>query len=85
MKNNVYLIKFDTIYSFHTAKKVINNFDKIFQGLINVDSECTFLLSCYYMYHIHAYQYYNPNQSGVYVNMIEDNISMSGNPFMLIC
>ena len=45
---NVTRVNFDKIYSYAHQQMVINQFDKIFQGIIDVDPSCTFPLSRYF-------------------------------------
>ena len=47
--NNVIRATFDAIYSYERSIMVINQFDKIFQGLLDADPSCTFPLSHYFL------------------------------------
>lgn len=45
---DVTCMNFDRIYSYARQQMVVYHFDKIFQGIIDVESSCTFPLSLYF-------------------------------------
>ena len=53
---DVTCVKFDKIYSYERRQIVVHQFDKIFQGIIDVDPSCTFSLSRYI--HMELYKAY---------------------------
>ena len=58
INNNVTHVNFDNNYSYARKKMVVHNFDKIFQGILDADPSCTFLLSRYF--HMDLYKDYAP-------------------------
>ena len=49
ISNNVTGVNFDNNYSYARKQMVVNNFDKIFQGIIDADPSCTFPLLQYFL------------------------------------
>ena len=49
INNDVTCVNFDNKYSYARKQMVVNNFDKIFQGILDADPSCTFPLSCYFL------------------------------------
>ena len=49
INNNVTPVNFDHNYSYQCKQMIIHKFDKIFQGIINADPSCTFILSQYFL------------------------------------
>ena len=49
INNNVTRVNFDANYSYQRKQIVVNQFDTIFQGIIDADPLCTFSLSQYFL------------------------------------
>ena len=49
INNDVTRVNFDNIYSYEHKQMVVNQFDKIFQGILDADPSCTFPLSRYFL------------------------------------
>ena len=49
INNDVTRVDFDNNYSYERRQMVVNQFDKIFQGIIDADPSCTFPLSSYFL------------------------------------
>merc|ERR1711884_367221 len=49
INNDVTRVNFDANYSYQRKQMVVNKFDTIFQGIIDADPSCTFLLSRYFL------------------------------------
>ena len=77
--NNVTHVNFDAIYSYERRQiMVVNQFDKIFQGILDVDPSCTFPLSCYFL--IDWYKDYFPKCT--YTQEQIDSIVMTTDPYI---
>ena len=49
INNDVTRVNFDNNYSYERKQMVVNQFDKIFQSIIDADPSCTFPLSRYFL------------------------------------